>query len=356
MKQILLLLAAVLLMREARAQITITGNDMPVNGDTLRWSAANTIGANLNLSNTGANISWDYSSLVAIAQGLDHYQTAAQVNPAYALTISPTAYGYKVADSIPGLGGALPIPVSINNIYSFFNKKSNPSRYVAEGFAASLSGLPTPAAYSDEDEIYYLPLSYGQRDSSGFRLNVSIPTLGAYMQQGYRITKVDGWGRIKTPYFTTDTPALRIRSEIVEVDSVTITTIKIGIPRTTIEYKWLVNGQHYPALIVTATKAGTTETPTTVRYRDINRHLGVDDVFGKNAVAINVWPNPVTGILHLELPASLKQFSVNISDATGTIIYSGKDQRNIDVSGWAHGLYFIRIAGKDWKGYAKVMR
>src|SRR5438067_13847963 len=102
MKNLLSIALLALTASVGRAQITITSADMPILGDTLRYSFATAAGSNLNLSNTGANIAWDYSSLTPVGQGLDQYKSAAQVNIAYAALISPQAYGYKVADSIPG--------------------------------------------------------------------------------------------------------------------------------------------------------------------------------------------------------------------------------------------------------------
>ena len=159
MKKACLSICSILLATAAGAQIQITATDMPVSGDTLRSSATAATSSGITLSNTGTNYAWDYSSLVPVSQTVANYQLAATVNIAFAVVISPTAYGYKVADSFPTPAG-LPIslPVSIKNMYTFYNKKSSPSRFVAEGFGATISGIPTPAAYQDEDEVYLFPL------------------------------------------------------------------------------------------------------------------------------------------------------------------------------------------------------
>ncbi len=130
MKQTLFSVMLVLMVVPAIAQITITASDMPVNGDTLRYSIANPAAASINLSDSGTNKAWNFSSLAPIAQGVDTFKSAAQVNASYGFTISPTAYGTKVADSLPGA------PIPVKEIYNFFNKKTGPSRYVTEGFAA----------------------------------------------------------------------------------------------------------------------------------------------------------------------------------------------------------------------------
>src|SRR6188472_3080704 len=114
MKRILLSLSLCLLAGTAlKAQITITAADMPVNGDTLRYSTSLPT-ASLNLSNTGANIAWDYSTLVPQAQVVDTYKTAAAAGYTGG-GIPGTAFGYKVADTLPGA------PLPVKDVYVFFS-------------------------------------------------------------------------------------------------------------------------------------------------------------------------------------------------------------------------------------------
>ena len=78
MKKILTSLSLCLIAGTAlNAQITITASDMPVLGDKLLYSAALPT-AGLNLSNTGANIAWDFTTLVPRLQDIDTYKTASQ--------------------------------------------------------------------------------------------------------------------------------------------------------------------------------------------------------------------------------------------------------------------------------------
>src|SRR4051812_42344327 len=98
MKQLLLLICTLFAFNLSQAQITITASDMPVSGDTLRYSNANIIINTINLNDSGAAMTWNYSDLEPVNQVVDTYKTALSVNLAYAL-ISLTAYGYKVADS-----------------------------------------------------------------------------------------------------------------------------------------------------------------------------------------------------------------------------------------------------------------
>ena len=358
MKKALLtaLAAATLCVAGAQTPITITAADMPVNGDTLRWSAASPLlPAGYSFNTTGANTTWNFSALVAIAQGVDHYQTAAQVNIAYALLIAPTAYGYKVADSLPGLGGVL--PVSVKDLYTFYNKKTSPSRFVAEGFGATISGFPAPAAYSDEDEVYIFPKTFGSAaDSTTFKLSASLAGLGSFSQQGYRKTTVDGWGTIQTPFTTSPVSVIRVRSELVEVDSITFSGISIPLPRNTVEYKWLANGQHYPMMWMTTNKVGGNETVSSVRYRDSNRGLAVAQISG-GMTALSVYPSPASGgLLHIDMPAGIKTFKLTMWDASGRLVQSAENVRTMDVSALPQGQYLLHAESGDWQGFARVAR
>ena len=335
----------------AHGQITITAADVPAAGDTLRYSVALATAA-INLSDSGSNNTWNYTSLVPMAQAIDTYKTAAQVNATYAVTISPTAYGIKVADSIPGA------PVPVKDIYNFFNKKTSPSRYVTVGFAAKLSGAPIPINYSDEDEIFYFPLtSTRPLDSSTFRLSYSIPGFGSFSQQGYRKTKVDGWGTIETPYTTAPVSVLRTRAEIVEIDSFTFGGTSMGIPRTTVEYKWLANGEHYPLLFVTAAKTGGTETPVSVRYRDKYRNLLGINPLSQTFQKLSVYPNPVSGAaVFVKVPASWIIYTLRVFDVTGKLISETSNTPKITTAALSAGKYIVIAESGVERGMSQFVK
>src|SRR5690606_27518545 len=85
-------------------------------------------------------------------------------------------------------------PFSLQNIYLFY--RTSAAVYTAEGMGFSLSAFPLQLAghYTDPDEIFFFPLTYGRADSSTFELSVPIPLLGAYISKGTRYTVADGWG------------------------------------------------------------------------------------------------------------------------------------------------------------------
>jgi hypothetical protein len=356
MKKLLLTaLIAGLALSSLKAQTIITASDMPVVNDSLRSSFAIAATTGFNFSTTGANHTWDFTSLVAVAQQVDQYRTALSVNPIYALTISPTAYGYKVADTLPG-ASAIP-GITINDIYSFYNKKNGPSRFVAEAFAAKISNIPTPANYSDEDEIYFFPLNYTDADSSTFRLSITIPILGSFSMTGKRKTMADGWGTIKTPHFPTGISALRVRSVIDEMDTLVITgvPIPIALTRKTVEYKWLANGEHFPVLWVTATEVAGIETVNSVQYRDHYRPLAVIDP-SSVVRQLSVSPNPATKEISIETPANWKSYEVKLFDLTGKLVSSRQNTSKMNISNLPGGQYIITVTSAGETGVGRFIK
>ncbi|MCB9045852.1 MAG: T9SS type A sorting domain-containing protein [Chitinophagales bacterium] len=343
----------------ACGQITITSGDMPVSGDTLRYSTTIPVGFNINLNDTGANKVWNFDTMKPVTQGLNEYKLALQVNLAY-VTISPTAYGYKVADTFGGAGGA-PLPISVTEVYTFFNKKGTApnNRFIAEGFGAKISGVPIPATYSNEDELFFFPLEYGDKDTSDYYLNVPVPSVGRMVQTGDRRTQVDAWGTIQTPYFTTPKSCIRVRSEVSGTDSFIMSSLPvppIGIPRQTVDYFWLVQGEHYPALWITTNMVGSTETISTVRYRDTYRGLSVGDVKTNTISKLDVYPNPADNRLRIDIPAGNTHFIVEVFDLQGKLVLSAQDNNDLDITRLTPGNYFTRVTFENGIGVAPFVK
>lgn len=339
------------------AQVTITESDMPVPGDTLRYSIASPLSTNIDLSDAGTNKVWDFSNLTAIAQKVEEYKTAGQVSNIYGFTFPQGTYGHKTTDTLgAGLSGIpLPVslPVTISDIYNFYNKKSNPSRFVTEGYAAKINGLGIPAVYNDADEVYFLPLSYGNYDSSAFYLKLQIPTMGQIAQEGYRKTWVDGWGTITTPYLKTPVNCIRVRSEISEIDSVQISTYpQIGIPRTTVEYKWLVPGKRYPALFVTAVSMLGQEMVTAIKYGDGYNYNSIQKTKEQTKILkCEAYPNPAQEVVIFSVPDNESQCFIEVFDMQGKLVASQQNNNRLSIAHLLVANYVARVTVGDAVAY-----
>ena len=251
----------------SQAQIQISQANMPSINDTIRYSVSNS--NTLNFAQTGANYAWDYSTLNRTSQDLYRFQALLSTPYAtLAFTGMPAgAIGYKIADSI-GTGQA-----AFKNIYNFYEKKSTGWSAVGTGFTLSAIPFPAGGVYSDKDEIYTFPLKYNDQDSTTFEVTTPLGNalfkLGTFKQKGYRINTVEGWGTITTPYGNTIS-CLKIKSRIVEIDSIKITTpaTNLGFQANRVEYRWLSTTEKIPVLEVTGTTTNGTFTPNSIRYRD----------------------------------------------------------------------------------------
>jgi hypothetical protein len=156
---------------------------------------------------------------------------------------------------------------------------------------------------------------------------------------------------------------IRVKSVIREIDSISFSPLPtIGIPRNTIEYKWLVNGDHYPALWVTSTLLpGGVENIATIRYRD-NRRIPADTTSGvpvvNNAIkVIKAVPNPaVNGIVRLELPAGWNIFDVEVFDMSSRLVGTFKNEKELDLSALPEGAYLAQIVSGANVGYARLAK
>jgi len=349
-----LLVSALLSICTAQAQITITESDMPVRGDKLRYSNATATGASF-ATDGGANKTWNYS-LTPTSQGVDEYKRPTEVNPFFALTITnPSCYGYKIADSIPGIG-LIASGITINNLHTFFSMLSTPNCFAAEAFGATISGFPLGSLYTVPDAWFHFPLEYGDEDSSDFDLTFGAATFGSIQQKGYRKTTVDGWGTITTPYYTTPVNCIRVRSEINEIDSVSIGGTTFGLPRTTIEYKWMTNAAHYPALWVTAISVGGLEINATTRYYD-PLPTSVPTETAQYNEQVKAYPNPVSnGTVHFEIPKHWTQYVIELYDVSGKNVGNAINTNAVDMSALPAGMYIARITAGTATAYVTVCK
>ncbi|MEI8279987.1 MAG: T9SS type A sorting domain-containing protein [Bacteroidota bacterium] len=342
------------------AQITITSTSMPVAGDTLRHCSADLSLAVIPLTDSGANMSWDYSALVPINQVLDSFLTPIQLNPAYILSIPSSDVGQRSNLPISGL----PLPVSITDVYTFYKVQATPNSYSAVTMAANISGLPLSFAYGDPDEKYFFPLAFHNHDSSTFLLNMTVATLGTIIQSGYRLTTVDGWGTIVTPYYTSPVNCIRVRSEIHEIDSInsTLAGAPFSFPRNTVEYKWLVAGDHYPALFVTTNNAGLgSEQVTDVQYRDHYRpdvpYLGVNKATNTTITEIKAYPNPASnGTITFDIPSDWRNYKIEIFDIQSKLLSTYHNTRTLEIQSLSKGQYMARVTSGSSFAYVRIVR
>jgi PKD repeat protein len=273
MKQIYFAIISIFISVIASAQITITQSDMPSapifgQGDTVRYSTASATTSNIDVTQTGANFIWDFSSLVPSGQGVNEYKNS--TTTLYSLLGAGfNAIGLKQQDVNLQV-------VQLTNAYEFYNKTS--SVWEAKAIGYTVSGVPIPSSYSNTDKIYNFPLTYNDHDTDDFHYTLSISNIPGiplsinYVRAGTRVNEVDGYGSITTPFGTYQ--CIRVKSTITETDSVDLGFgFPVAIPNNRVEYKWLANGIKIPVLEVVGNSLLGSFTATSIKYPDIYRNL-----------------------------------------------------------------------------------
>lgn len=227
--------------------------------------------------------------------------------------------------------------------------------FVADGMGMTISGLPVPSYYSDKDELYKFPMTYPQNDSTTFKFSTIANSLLpiTYSKAGYRITKVDGWGTITTPFGTEN--CLRLITTQYSRDTTTITLpianfppIKIGINNYVRSYQWMTLNSKIPYFEVSGNLIGNSFTPTTARYRGYNKEIKNTTGISSNepSISFEVYPNPVQSVLWVkgtEDSASIEILSMEGKQIVETSLDVFGSQAFVDVSTLAKGMYLLRL-------------
>lgn len=356
MKKWILSVALLVICYTGFAQITIGTADMPAAGDNITLTNASIISlsAYTAINDTGGNHVWDFSNLIYSSQSTQSYKSAADISFIYGFALPSGTFGYKAADSIPLVNSFL--PVSVQSIYSFDNMVSNPDKLETIALGISVDSFPLPVSYTDPDVVYFLPLIYGDTNYAPYELTISIPGSFTMQEKGSRTTKVDGWGTIVTPYITTPANCLRLRSEKDEVDSLSIDSINIAIPVTTVEYKWMVKGKHAPVLQVTTNVVAGIEVVTGITYLDTPRNLSVANTTAAIS-KLAAYPNPaVNGVVSISVPEGWTNPTVQIFDIQGKEVATFSNTKSLNIAALASGNYIARVVAEGNTGYVRITR
>lgn len=357
MKKIYLLLAlnACTMGFIAQSPITLGNNNMPGSGDTLRYTnfALNSAG---NYTQTGTNFSWDFSQVVSTSEGLRSFRNALQT-PYALFFLSANEYGEKIADTI-GAG-----PLTFTKYYNYYKKQNSPvSAFIADGTGMTYSSVPVPSYYSDKDELYFFPMTYPKYDSSRFKFSTALGGLlpVTYLKSGYRITVVDGWGSVTTPYGTES--CLRLVTTQYAMDSIknTLVPIPIGFPNYQRSYQWMTLGSKIPFVEITGNLIGTTFAPTLARYRGYKKEM-VTVKLSEETLAgsqLRPYPNPVKDKLRL---SGQMEGDYEVHSLEGKLLLHCKaeyvgGETLLDVSSLPSGVYFLKTPGDKKAGEAKFIK
>ncbi len=317
-------------------QITIQNSDLPSPGSTYSFGQARP-NPSLDYADTGVGYTWDFSGLRADTHLLSEWKSISSV-PQYGFSCGNwqvwQSLLLKIADSILTPIGTL------RSVYAFLSKTNNHMRI--EGLGVTFNGLPLTFCYSDPDEIYVLPLDYGDRDSTTFRLRIELqapnqPGTIAIVQRGYRIHEVDGYGRVQIPLGIYD--CLRLKRKTYQRDSVFFNGFPFQSRDTTYyELEWLGQGKGIPLVRATGNYTMGQFVASSVSFQDSMAASSLLEG-GRSWV---VGPNPTTDVLYLPREG----VSYAVYDLTGRLWQEGPwpaDGRLVLSPAMSAGVYFLRL-------------
>ncbi len=356
-----------------QAQITIESGDMPSINDTFRLSTQRIQqgqSVNLNLTATGPNSVWNYTSLSSDTQKLDTFFSPLETPIAYNfvftnLLLYPDNYANLAqrSNTIPtpptgGGGGGGGMQFNFSDAYDFINNSS--SKYSIVGNAFKLNDVPSANAFDGNDVVYEFPLNYQNEFSSNSRYEIHIPAFVDYYHRQTRTTVVDGWGMVYTPYGGFE--AIRVKSTIAGVDSIILSAIPFpfATPSTIVEYKWLAKNIGEPVLEINTRTTqggfgggGGGTSISKIAYLDSLPHGNF--IFDNTAIGekenlgFEVYPNPTNDMTYLRLIGNTKSTEAVIREISGKELFRvtiGTTVTRLNLSSLAAGIYLVQIGEK----------
>ncbi len=348
----LLSISAIFLAFLLNAQITITTSDFPVPTTQYVVSHTASLDSALYMAN-GASQTWDFSAMVPISQDtvmfLDPMDSSIPVSYRVAFNnpLDPDHEATVAAKMAVDQG--MPM-VTITDIYNFYQLTS--TQWIQVGMGANVNSLPIPVLWSPTEVILNLPANYGDQDTSYSASSMNIPSVGYYSEERMRVTNIDGYGTLITPYGTFN--ALKVTSVIYAHDSIYMDSLGFGFPmdRVETEYKWFANGYQIPVMEVlkrTGMGAG-----VTITYIDSVRNISVAEM---NLNQISAYPNPVENNLYFDIPVESYPLRVEIFDQQGCLVIREEIMNSgIEVSGLEPGIYTIRLRNEKEVFVSKFLK
>lgn len=342
-----LLLSITLIPAFSFAQITLNETHFPDPSEQFILSTL--LDPSVDYLSTGQNYTWDFATLTPTSQRATNYYNVDEASFLAGImfgSFAPAAYqatSFSPTTDLPLADLTAALPVSLDGISQFTKKSASGVNLVGYEFLISGQGI---GVRSDTiEQRYPLPLNYGDTwETRGYTDLDMNPIYDAkWIQHRHRVSEVDGWGTITTPYGTYN--ALRIRHFIQETDSLWVsfdsigTWIPIPVPDS-YEYEWRALEEKEPVFRVRTSVILGNETPTAMEYRDDYNGLGL----GEPQLTVAVYPNPTSGQLFVK--ASAKMNLLQIINQQGQVVQTVQPSATVtftDLSGLEAGLYYAVV-------------
>jgi len=263
-----------------QAQSTYYSTNYAVNGDTIYLTKAQL--GSYNFDTTGANITWNYSSLTAASQNSLIFLAPTQTG--FSIIQWPYVYNSTNVNLSSTDGQTIAVGgLEETNPNNYYLKNTSALQQKASSFTIAIdnSTINIKNVYTNPDTIYRFPLLFGNTYTSHGSYTISIPP-NLYYQNVIinRVDSVNGWGTVITSYGTFSN-CLKLVSYVTEIDSIAINNNPIDAIDTVIykQLQWFDPSKGYPVLSVTEDKVVNSFITQTIQYFDSEKFFQPQALF-----------------------------------------------------------------------------
>jgi hypothetical protein len=341
-------------------QITLTDQHFAEPSETYIFSTLTDPA--IDYATTGANYTWDFSAMVPQSQRNLITRPSSQISGLSVIqfgSFAPAQYKatyFNASTDLPLDQASAFLPIPIEELNAFTRKTTSAVTSIGYEIVSSGQGL---GFRSDTIETRYaLPLNYGDNYESRGYTNLDLNPIydAKWRQHRHRVSTVDGWGTVKTPFGEFD--ALRIHHVIDEFDSIyfsfqgTGMWIPIPVPLTH-EYEWRSTSDKESVMKIRTNEILGNETVTAIEYRDNFNGLGLKE----SELEVAFYPNPAVNELHVSTEEKAESFV--IIDQSGRIwksVSGLSEDQVIDVADLASGAYSLVVLFSNGYTALKFMK
>ncbi len=351
MKKSILIIFLSLSALAVQSQTTINNSNMPAAGNIIPLRTAAGVNG-IAYTATGADFVWDFTTLTSNGNVQDTFLSVFSTPLTYNIAYSnPFDQAHLATVATKQSMAAIPL-LQISDSYSFL--KNSSAQFAEVGVGLTISGVGLPLTLNNPDIRYKFPITYGTVDSCDSKYGAAIPGVGYYGEKRHRVNYVDGWGTLYLPHDTFN--VMRVKSIVDYVDTVYLDTLSFGFPisRTETEYKWLAQELNVPVLQITNILG-----VLTIRYHD-QTPADFSVQSNENALTLNLYPNPASEMLTIDLPQKDAATRILIRDILGREVYRkdfiGVNKAVISLHDMAQGVYSVEAISGGHSYKAKLIR
>lgn len=358
-----------------RAQITITEADMPKIGEQYIY---NTIDGTTGEGPAGANVNWDFSTLLnsnplvvidtvniysrdTIAASVDTGHVTNWITNTYGTSATDTSWfnGKSFHTASFGTGGK----IKASGTYRDYEVSDGVLKKWGEICQdCNLFGIGCRWNGEEAQKIMTFPSTYQSVVTQEFLFfhgcsSIDVGNYSAVRTYG----RMDGFGELSVPNNNFYWSVLRQKLTEYVADTSYVNVLKFGSPiDTIITYKWWAQGFGLPVLEIKSNYipvyTGNVVTGYSGGYVRWLNKLGsykniIQSVSDRNTnFSVKLYPNPSTGIIKIEMAqADVDGYLIQVYNAMGQMMYSrdvNTPACTLDLSNLANGVYSYRLINK----------